>query len=299
MVTISDVAHAYRAAGKARAPQIPLSHIQQLVAAALGHQSLAAFQANEHECGWMTYIGHIVFDYELLAQRTAQLSVPYSYAQVEALIREAFSMVFPEAKQHETEEELIDAYRDAYQDVIINSEWITNLIAKTNGDGLYDVIIDEAQDYSYSILPSGGMCDQLLMGSVILKNSYDRPDAGNIIDFQIHLALARTGLRSVRAPLCKVTWAQVRGWHDEDEQDGPSQVSLAQALAEELEITVAEAEELEGAPVVENASDDGLVYSYIFDFAGHASPELEEKLGSLQHEVHVNFFDRVYRGPYD
>lgn len=299
MVTISDVVHAYRVSGKAITPQIPLSHIQQLVAAALGHQSLAAFQANEHECGWMEYIGHIVFDYELLAQRTAQLSVPYSYAQVEALMREAFTMVFPKAKQHVTEEELIDAYRDAYHDLIINSERMTNLLAETNGEGLYDIVIDEAKDYTYSILPSGGMCDQLLMGRLILKISDDRPYAAHIIDFQIHLALARTGLRSVRAPLCKVTWAQSRGTHDEDERDGPPQVSLAQALAEELDITEAEAEELEGAPVIENASNDGLVYSYIFDFEGHASPELEEKLGTLQHEVHVNFFDRVYRSPYD
>lgn len=299
MVTISDVAHAYHVAGKAIVPAIPLGHIQQLIAAAFGHQSLAAFQANEHELGWMKEIGHIVFDYDLLAQRTKQLSVPYGYPQVEALIRQAFSMVIPKAKQHQTEGQLIDAYRDAYHDLIINSERVSQLVAETNSAGIHDIFIPEAKDYTYSILPSGAMCDQVLMGSVVLKLSDDRPYAGHIIDFQIHLALGRTGLRSVMAPLCTVTWAQVRGWHDEDEPDGLHQVSLAEALAEELGITLAEAEELEDAPVTVNDSDDGLIYSYFFDFEGYASPELEAKLGSLQHEVSMNFFDRVRRSAYD
>jgi cell fate (sporulation/competence/biofilm development) regulator YlbF (YheA/YmcA/DUF963 family) len=295
MVTISDVAYAYREAGKAVPTQISLSHIQQLVAAALGHQSLAAYQASEHETnGWMEYIGHIVFDHELLAQRTAQLAVPHRYEQVLALIREAFAKVFPEAKQHVSEEELIKAYRDSYHELIVTSERITALTGESIGKTRYDIIIDKAQDYTYSILPSGGICDELLWGRIIQKDSDGRPLLlAPIIDFQIHLALARTGLRSVRAPLCVVTWAQFKGSHDEEEPDGPPQVSLEQALAEELDISIEEASELVDAPVQENASDEGLIYSFFFDFEGYASPELEKKLGSLQHEVHSNFFDRV------
>jgi len=95
------------------------------------------------------------------------------------------------------------------------------------------------------------MVDQLLRGSIIQKRSADHPVPTPIIDFQIHLALARTGLRSVRAPLCTVTWSQIRGRYDDDEHDGPSEVSLAQAVAKELNITVEEAGELE------TASDDG------------------------------------------
>jgi hypothetical protein len=75
--------------------------------------------------------------------------------------------------------------------------------------------------------------------------------------------------------------------------------TLAEALAEALGIDVAEAEELTAAEPQEltGRSEDGMVYGYLFDFSGHASHELADKLmkvhGSLTLEVGTWFFDDI------
>lgn len=91
-------------------------------------------------------------------------------------------------------------------------------------------------------------------------------------------------------------WAQFNGVVEED--PGPKLISLAQALAQKLGITVDEAEELVDASYIENTGNSGqVVSSYYFNFEGHASQTLASKLrkkfGSLQVEVDLNFFENV------
>lgn len=218
MLTISDVAHAYRVAGKSTTPAIPLSHIQQLIAAALGHGSLAAYQASEHESGHLDDVGYIVFDYELLAERANQLAIPYSYSQVELLIQEAFAKAVPNAAQFRTEVDLSQALRDFFQDRILNSDCVSGRMAETNGDGITEVYVEEEDEYGYSNLPSGELTNLFLNGQVTMGISDERPYAGHIIDFEVHLVLERTGLRSVGDPTCKVTNAKVRSWSAPEEE---------------------------------------------------------------------------------
>lgn len=86
-------------------------------------------------------------------------------------------------------------------------------------------------------------------------------------------------------------WAQV------EEAERGKRLSMAQALANELEISVDDAEVLADAEVMTNESDEGLVYSYWIDFEPVAEGELREDLiarfGSLQYELHANFFDDI------
>jgi hypothetical protein len=75
------------------------------------------------------------------------------------------------------------------------------------------------------------------------------------------------------------------------------EVSLAQALAEYLHLSVEEAEELTDAEVWSNESEGGLVYSYYYDFTHYASPRVARKIrarhGDLRVELPASFFDRV------
>ena len=77
----------------------------------------------------------------------------------------------------------------------------------------------------------------------------------------------------------------------------PPKVSLAQALADELEIGIVEAEQLTEAEITVNDSDDGLVYGYWIDVEPFASTALKRKLmdrfGSLQIELSASFFEQV------
>lgn len=74
--------------------------------------------------------------------------------------------------------------------------------------------------------------------------------------------------------------------------------TLAQALAEVLGISAAEAEELVGVEPEELTGHSGeMTYGYLFDFTTHASPKLTAKLlkkrGSLQLEVGPSFYDAI------
>ena len=86
-------------------------------------------------------------------------------------------------------------------------------------------------------------------------------------------------------------WAQV------EEARNSNRMSMAQALASELEISVEDGELLAGSEITTNESDDGLVYSYWINFEREAKGELRADLlarfGSLEFELHANFFDDV------
>ena len=72
---------------------------------------------------------------------------------------------------------------------------------------------------------------------------------------------------------------------------------MAEALAEELNLKVSEAELLVDVEPLTLASDDDLVYGYEFDFSEAASPTVAEKImfkyDSLQVTVGPDFFDNV------
>lgn len=86
-------------------------------------------------------------------------------------------------------------------------------------------------------------------------------------------------------------WAQV------EEAERGNRISMAQALADELEISVDDAELLSDAEVTTNESDEGLVYSYWIDFdpvaQGDLRADLLARFGSLEYELHANFFDNI------
>jgi hypothetical protein len=91
-------------------------------------------------------------------------------------------------------------------------------------------------------------------------------------------------------------WAHVAE-AERDNHDVRRRKSMAQALADELEISVDEAALLSDAEVTTNESDEGLVYSYWINLEPVAEGELRADLlarfGSLEYELHANFFDDI------
>ncbi|QCY15061.1 MULTISPECIES: hypothetical protein [Pseudomonas] len=67
-------------------------------------------------------------------------------------------------------------------------------------------------------------------------------------------------------------WAQV------EEAERGNRITMAQALANELEISVDDAALLSGAEITTNESDDGLVYSYWINLEPEAEGELRADL---------------------
>ncbi|WP_367237311.1 hypothetical protein VXM67_19405 [Pseudomonas sp. Rh2] len=83
----------------------------------------------------------------------------------------------------------------------------------------------------------------------------------------------------------------------ESEEHRPS-MSMAQALANELKISLKDAELLADAEVTANTSDDGMIYSYWVDVEPYAEGALRDDLlarfGTLEIELDVNFFDDIH-----
>ena len=86
-------------------------------------------------------------------------------------------------------------------------------------------------------------------------------------------------------------WAQV------EEAERGNRKTMAQALANELEISLDDAELLADSEVTANESDEGLVYSYWINLEPVAGGELRADLiarfGSLEYELDANFFDDI------
>lgn len=84
-------------------------------------------------------------------------------------------------------------------------------------------------------------------------------------------------------------------WAQLVEDDHP-RISMTQALADELDISLEDAGYLADAEVSTNESDEGLVYSYWIDFdvaQGELRADLLKRFGTLQIELSANFFDAV------
>lgn len=298
MATISEVAYAVRTASQSLEYPIKLSHAQQLVAAALGYKSLAAFQASPLEAPTLDDAAHFVLDGELLADRAKELGLPHPFPHLAVLLQRAFTERLPGAQLHQSEGSIHDYIISLVDDVAVNDDTVASEIASTNGNGLDEVYLPVDDIELANLPPLGQPLEMEIEGHIAMGIDTERPYSGHKIEVQVRLAIERTGKVSIAEPICEVVSAQLDwSWGADDEDYEPPKISLAQALAEETGLTLSEAEELSDAEALPNESNDGMVYGYVFDFSQHASPEVAEKLmvshGSLQLEVQPWFFDRI------
>ncbi len=267
-----------------------------MVAAALGYKSLAAFQASPLEAPSLAEAAHFVLDGGLLADRARELGLPHQLPQLAVLLKQAFDVRLPSAQLHQSEEGLHDYVTSLVDDVVLNDDEVASEMASTNGDGIEEIYIP-IDDIDMDDLPPFGQPMELeLEGHIAMGIDTERPYSGHKIEVEVRLVLERTGKVSIAEPICEVLNAQL-DWSWGADEDEPPKVSLAKALADETGLTVPEAEELVDAEPIANESNDGMVYGYVFDFSGFASPataaKLQSKYGSLQVEVFPSFFDRV------
>lgn len=106
MANISAISFAVRSASSTSANPIKLSHAQQLVAAALGYKSLAAFQASPLEAPTLDDAVHFVLDGELLDERIQELGLPNTFPEVAMFVTTAFAQRLPWAHLYDTVSDL-------------------------------------------------------------------------------------------------------------------------------------------------------------------------------------------------
>lgn len=294
--TISTIAFAVRTASALSANPIKLSHAQQLVAAALGYKSLAAYQASEELLTTFDGASHYVLDWHQLAERAKELNLPQQSQELETLLEGAFKDCLPDAHIHASEGAVDDYFRHLVEQVVMNDADVTSAMAMANHDGVREIYLP-LDDFQLSALPTPGeSLDLSFEGHVSMEVDTERPYSGHHIDVEVAFTVEAKGKVCFAEPQCEVLQAKLDfGWGD-DEEEAP-RISLTEAIAQELGLETEEAEQLVDAEPIENASDDGLIYSYIFDFSETASPSIAQKImakyGQMQVEVSPWFFDRI------
>ena len=195
---------------------------------------------------------------------------------------------------------------DVYADLDLELEdQLSGAIADTNASGFtIDALEVEAADYSDTTgkltlgvsLTYQGQQDQERMyhgAAFYLKATVEllRRDGAWL------LAEEGVSISSSESDADRDRRSEWEHWAQVEEAERGKRLSMAQALANELEISVDDAEVLADAEVMTNESDEGLVYSYWIDFEPVAEGELRADLiarfGSLQYELHANFFDDI------
>lgn len=297
IVGISALAYAVRT----RCASLPLGHAQQLLAAALGYKSLAAYQASKEERPDLSGTEHIVINDELLLQRAQELGIGYAEEILVTLLSDTFKQALPTVQVHRDEDALNDALRAYVDNTVLNDDNAVSEMTMSNGT-LGEVYLPF--ETSLADIPFEDVEEFHIHGHVGMRQDPERPYVGHIVRVDASLFLTRYGRVCIGAPECRVNSAKLQWFGDDDHDDEEPTLTLPQALAEELGIDLQDAEVLADAEILPNESNDGgLVYSHTLYAEQVASPELAKKLldkfGTLSLELPSDFYDRVHWSPYD
>ena len=232
-IGISDLAHSVRKNSSSTAAPVKLGRAHQLVVAALGYKTLAAYQAAQDVGLEPLHLGdirHIVLDHAMVNKRAGELGIALALSQLHELIGAALQERAPQVHAHSSFNAFEEHMREHVVKVFFEDNRVNTQMANTNCDGVDEIYFDfepgvEAIDVSTSL-------DTELKGYVRLGIDPERPYSGHILDVEATLGLERMG-RQCFGPLdCQVKSAGVNsGWEDEY-QDGEPPVVRTLSISE-------------------------------------------------------------------
>jgi len=276
MANLSAIAYAIRTASKASGLSLKLSHIQQLVAAALGHKSLASYQANNEDRA-LAEAAHVIIDTELVMLRSTELSVSLELRQFVVFIEQAFKLRHPTAKVHDCDEAFRDSLEAYLETEVILDDYVISQMASCNHDGIaeFSIPVDISE---ITIIPVGLCCTTEVYGRIILEIDPERPYRGHEIRIKAEFSVDRPGRSCFGAPSIHFIRAWLDRYVDEPEPEPepePDPLSFEKALAHEVGLDMFTIEQLYGAAPPHEVSNDGLVQSPITDSEEQRSPAPE------------------------
>jgi hypothetical protein len=191
----------------------PLSrgHALELVAAALGYRSLAAYKAavaGGVESADLARASDIVILYPPVFKRVRELnSMASSLTRLE-LVLQAFKDCLPDVRLWKDEATLVDGLVELVQSATYNHEKTGSAIASANGIGVHEIYMPF--DFALSDLPPLGESLQLdILGHVTMKVDDERPNLGQKIDVQASLQVERLGRMAIARPVFQLENAQL------------------------------------------------------------------------------------------
>lgn len=299
-IGISDLAHSLRKNSSSQGVPVKLGHAQQLIVAALGYKSLAAYQKAQKvglEPNHLGDVGNIILDQALLNQRANELGVALMSTHLNELIGTALRERTAHISAHSSFDAFEDHVRMRVEKVVFEDNRVNSAMANTNCNGVEEIYFDFEAEPERIAVGDSLVID--LEGHVRLGIDAERPYSGHIISVEGTLCLERMGRQCFSSPDCQVTNAEIDvGWADEYQDGEPPVISMAQAYADLLGLTLAEASELTDVePEPRDGHSGEAIYGYMLDFTGYASPEVARKIlqnnDSLGIAVGPEFFENV------
>lgn len=213
MAELSSLSFALREMAKANSAPISNGHAQQLLAAALGHNTLASLQASG-DLGHLDAAHLLLFDWDLLQSRASDLEVERSPAILDC-VWDALAENFP-GEMYGHLDSMLESFQDLVESKTWNDEDVCSQMAMTNGTGPGEVYMPlESENADLS---DEGPLTVDIAGHVTLDQDPDKVFWGTRIDVEATLTIDRVGRRLFRSAEFDVTRASLR-WFDEDPEE--------------------------------------------------------------------------------
>lgn len=300
MRSFSTLAHSVRLALVSAGFPLSTGHVQQLLAGAAGHGFLAAFQTagipNDFDD-----VKFWVVDVATAQARARDLGLEPD--KVVPVLVEALDQVSPETSVYGSLGEFASAMERHVEEWTENSAEVKALLALVHGVAVNSADMplalserldfDDTSDYS-----------EYIHGEVNSRDDANGPSWNRRLVVDALLTLPRLGKRlfgQVEFEVNRDPDDQFGQMHDEDDYDdrGPL-ISLAEAVANALEMDLADTEGLTEYEEISLDGNDGEDYGLELDFSRTAHGEVARKIRALHPDMKVQvgpgFFDNVRTG---
>ena len=267
MANISAISFHARQGFAAAGFSTKLSHVQELAAAALGHNTLASYQAAGEDAA-LAVASHVVLEPFLLEDRAAKLSQSVPVRQLVDIIGAAVKIAFPAVHLHQSVEDFGDVLQAELEVEVETDDNVASEMASCNHDGVSDVYMPVDPTEFTELAQVGQVYAAKTKGMITMHADPERPYSGHLIRVEAVLSMERLGRRCFDNASVEITFASVLG-------DEPEVVSLVQALADFTGLDIATAEALTEVDPVAESSEDGQVYNYIYYCKDHLQPDAE------------------------
>lgn len=303
-VDISRLAYEFQKASEVNGfPPVKRSHALELVAAALGYDSLAAYKAAiaaGDELADLSEVAHLVPQLQRMVSRAGVLRPRAPGLTYLDWLNRAIGRCWPNATVYLNDEALFNVLVARVEHATENDPAVLGQLSWSNGSRVdevympFDLELDE-------IVAVGKPHVINIAGHASIEFAVGNTPAGREISVRATLELRRLGQVMLAEPVFQIESAKlIYGNPDpdgDDELPGPPQVSYAQALADELGLSLEEAEQLVDVEAMELTGSSGdMTYGFQLDFSGLAPMPLRNKLelrGQLVIQVAPAFFERV------
>ena len=279
MANISAISFHARKGLVAAGVSAKLSHVQELAAAALGHNTLASYQAANEDAA-LAGAANVVLDAALLEERAAKLGLSVPVKQLVDVVSEASKTACPHARIHPSVEDFGDVLQADLEVEAENDDNVASEMASCNHDGVSEVYMPIDPTEFTEMAQLGQVYSAKSKGVITMHVDTERPYSGHQIRVRAVLSMKRLGRRCFDDPSVEITSAMVIG-------DEPETVSLAQALADFTGFDIETAEALTEVEPVLESSEDGMPYNYFYYCEGQLQPDAEAAVREIYPDLVV------------